>query len=296
MLRRHERQRRRRHDVQDRRELVRRSRGRRDEPGNHVHRRRKHQDAADDLVHRVELVTEPGRHAKIAAAATEGPEEVGMRVGVHAQELAVGRHDVRRQKAVHREAMFPGEIPDAATQRDATNPHRTGVAKARRQTVGPNPSRVTGRRQPRFRPCGARGDVDLERLHRAQIEHDAPVGRAVAGTTVTAAANRELDAILAREGDDLTDTTGVDRLHDGPRPPVEPAHEERAGLIVAGVIGRDHPALHDRAQFRKRNRSARNVHEILLPGTRSTVLMQRRVQASHHCIAVVSKRSDGTHH
>ena len=47
-------------------------------------------------------------------------------------------------------------------------------------------------------------DVDVERLHVAQVEDDAAVGHAVAGAAVAAAADGELEAGLARERDDAS--------------------------------------------------------------------------------------------
>ena len=62
---------------------------------------------------------------------------------------------------------------------------------------------------PAVRPVSAqavrRSDVDLERLHVREVEHDAAVGDAVAGDAVAAAADGELQPGLARERDDARD-------------------------------------------------------------------------------------------
>ena len=53
-----------------------------------VGRRGQDQHAADDRADLVEPELEPGRDAEVAAAAADRPEQVGVRLGVHAQELA----------------------------------------------------------------------------------------------------------------------------------------------------------------------------------------------------------------
>ena len=69
---------------------------------------------------------------------------------------------------------------------------------------------------PAVRPASAHATrlarVDLERLQVAQVDDEAAVGGAVAGAAVAAAADRELEPVVAGEGDDESDVGGVGRL------------------------------------------------------------------------------------
>ena len=132
----HERHRRRPHHVRDRRELLGRGLGLGHEPLDRVDRGGEQQHPADHGVERMEREPEPGRDAEVAAAAADRPEQVGLVLGVHAVELAVGGHDLGGQQAVDREAVLADEVPDAAAERDPPDPHRTRVAEPDPQPMG----------------------------------------------------------------------------------------------------------------------------------------------------------------
>jgi hypothetical protein len=109
----HERHRRREHDVEDRRQLLRRGLGLGDGRNDDVGGRRQHQHPADDLVELVQPEPEPGRDPKVPAATAERPKEIGVVLGVHPQDAAVGRDQVGRDQVVDRQAVLAGEVPDA---------------------------------------------------------------------------------------------------------------------------------------------------------------------------------------
>ncbi len=126
--------------------------------GDDVGRRRQDQHAAHDRVDLVQPELEAGRDAEVAAAAADRPEEVRVRLGVDAQELAVGGHDVGGQQVVDREAVLADQVPDAAAQRDPPDPDRAGVAEPGRQAVRSCRGRVLARGQTLSRPtrCAVR--------------------------------------------------------------------------------------------------------------------------------------------
>ena len=71
----------------------------------HLRRARERMDheAADDhRPDRVQPVLERGDDAEVAAAAADGPEEIGVLGGARVDELAVGEHDVGAQQVVDR--------------------------------------------------------------------------------------------------------------------------------------------------------------------------------------------------
>jgi hypothetical protein len=49
---------------------------------------------------------ESRRDSEVAAPATYRPEEIGVRVGIHANELAVRSYDVGGQEVVDRQAVL----------------------------------------------------------------------------------------------------------------------------------------------------------------------------------------------
>ena len=169
-----------------------------DEGGDDVGRRRQHQHAAHHGADRVQPELEPGRDAEVAAAATDRPEQVRVRLGVHVQELpsavttsAASRSSIVRPYLRTRYPMPPPSVMPA-------DPDRAGVAEPGRQAVGAGRGRVLPGGQARLGPRGAPVDVDVQRAHVREVEHDPPLGR-VAGAAVAAAADGELQPGLAGE-------------------------------------------------------------------------------------------------
>jgi hypothetical protein len=172
-----------------------------------------------------------------------------MGAGVGADRPAVGGDQLGGQQAVDGEAVLAGQVADAAAHGDATDTHRGGVAETDGQPV---PGRLAGELtggQSRLGPGGLPGGVDLQRLEVRQVEHDAPIADAMAGTAVPAATDGQLQPALGRQRDHLGDLGGIGGPHDGLGSAVEPAVEQRSCLVVAGVVGGDDPAVDGRAQL-----------------------------------------------
>jgi hypothetical protein len=76
------------------------------------------------------------RHdAEVAAAAAEGPEEVGILVGAGGDALAAGQHDVGRQRVVDRQPVLARQVAVAAAEREAADPGGGDDAADRREPV-----------------------------------------------------------------------------------------------------------------------------------------------------------------
>ena len=85
-----------------------------------------------------------------------------------------------------------------------------------------------------------------------RVEHDAPVGDAVPGGAVAAAADCEFQpGLLASEM--TREVGGVGGADDNRRPTVDVAQEDGAGPVVAGVVGGDHPTVEGGPQPRDRD-------------------------------------------
>ena len=58
----------------------------------------------------------PGRHPEVAPAAPDGPEQVGVGLGVDLQDLAVGGHHLGREQAVDGQPVLADQEPDPAAR------------------------------------------------------------------------------------------------------------------------------------------------------------------------------------
>jgi hypothetical protein len=243
VLGREERQRRRGHDVGDRRELVRRGLRLRDERGDHVGGRGQEQRPADDPLEWVQAEPQPRRYAEVPAASAESPEQVRMVVGVDPQQPAVRRHDLGREQVVDGEAVLAHEQADAAAQRDPADADRPGVAEPGREAVRARRGRVRARGQAPARPGGAPVDVDLEPPQRRDVEHDPALGDAVTRGAVAAAADGELGSRLAGVRDDARHVVRIGHADDRLGAAVDRAGEDGTCLVVSLVVRHQDPAV-----------------------------------------------------
>ena len=214
--------------------------GRRDEARDRLGRRRQDEQPAGDGVDRMEPVPEPRDDAEVAAAAADRPEQVRVRVGVGAHELAVRGHDVGREQVVDREPVLAHEVADAAAEGEAADADGAGVAEADAEPVLRGRDGDLAGRRAGLGPGRARVGVDLDGLQQREVENDPALADAVAGAAVAAAAHGQLQAVLAGQPDDGRDLGGVGRPDDHRRPAVDERQEDRAGGVVVLVAGCDH--------------------------------------------------------
>ena len=133
--------------------------------------------------------------------------------------------------------------------------------KPGRETVLDGRGRILDRCQAGLRPGRPVRGVDLEPLHVVEIEDDAVVDRAVTGGAVTAAANGELDAVIAREVHDGHDVVGVCHADDRGRPPIGGGRDEDGpGRLVIRVFRADDPAADRGLQVRDGDGCCRLLH------------------------------------
>ena len=242
------------HDIGDRRELVgSRLRGGH-EPGDHLRRGRQEEHAPDDRRQLVQPVLEARHHPEVAATAANRPEQVGLVLRVGAHQLAVGGDHIGRQDVVDGQAELAGEEADAATHGDAADPHRARVAEPDHETVRAERGRKLAGGQSRLCPDGPARNVDVETLHRRQIEHDAAVARPESDPTVPAAANRELQASVPCEVD-RTDDVRIRLGADDHRGTRVLSVDDDPRLVVLGVVRSDDLSGQLAAQVIDRDRS-----------------------------------------
>ena len=117
---------------------------------------------------------------------------------------------------------------------------RAGVAEPDRQAMVAAASLSSAAVRPALGPRGAPRDVDVDRLHRPEIEHDPALGSAVTGAAVTAAADRELHAPLAGVDHDVGHVGRVGDPDDDRRMGVDSAEEDGASRVIVGIARGDH--------------------------------------------------------
>jgi len=83
---------------------------------------------------------------------------------------------------------------------------------------------------------GPTGEVDLDALERAQVDHDAVVAYGVAGPGVAAGAHGDRKVVSASVAQHGGDVAGVGRLRDHRRTAVDRAVEHGASGVVVGIV------------------------------------------------------------
>ena len=166
-----------------------------------------------------------------------------MRILAGRDLAAIGRDDLDGDEGVDGQAVLADEPADPATEGQAGDADRSGVAERRREPVGRDGDRVLAGGQAGLRPGEPALGIDVETLHRAEVEDDAAVIRAVAGEAVPAAADRQLEAGLAGQDDGPGDIVRIGRANDQGRALVGVRVVDLAGFVVVGAAGQDDRAV-----------------------------------------------------
>ena len=197
----------------------------------------------EDGPHLVQPEEEGGDDSEVATTAAQRPEEVGVRLRGGGHSLSAGEDDVSLQQVVDREAELPGQMAEAAAQREAADTRGADDAAGGREAV------LAGRRVD-FLPDAAATDprgpgarVHLYPLKAGEVDHQAVVAGTEAAAIVAAAANRKQNAPLARERHGTGDVVGVGDSRDQPGAAVDHRVVDAARLFVARVSGRRQHAL-----------------------------------------------------
>src|SRR5690606_22909654 len=98
---------------------------------------------------------------------------------------------------------------------------------------------VLAGRHPRLDPCRAPFDVDVERLHVREVEHDAAVGDTVPGQTMASTAHSQFKAAFTGELHHTDHFQRIDGAGDDGRPAVEVTYKHGAPLVISRVARRE---------------------------------------------------------
>ena len=154
---------------------------------------------AGDHLQRVQSIFQRCGDAEVAAAATQGPEQIRARVRRHVEDVAVGGHQLDRGQVVGREPVLRHQPAQAAAQRQPGDAGRRDRAARDGEPVGRSLAIQLAPQHAALRAHGTRARVDVDPLHRRQVDHQRAVDHGAAGNVVTAAAHADLEALGARE-------------------------------------------------------------------------------------------------
>jgi hypothetical protein len=178
-----------------------------------------------------------GHDAEVAAAAAQRPEQLGLVLGVDADQLPLGGDELERRDGVGLQPVLAREPPHAATERVA------GDADVGRGAV--QPSQAMGRQaRADAIPLDAGADanaagagIDADLLQAADVDEEQIVHVAQRRLVVGGRLRRDAQPEALGERDGLGDVAGVGRERDRGGPLVDEQIERRARLVVARVVG-----------------------------------------------------------
>jgi hypothetical protein len=156
----------------------------------------------------------------------------------HVAHVAFGRHELDRVHVVGRQPVLrhqPAETaaecePGDAGGRDRTTGHGEPVGVGLAIQLAPEHAPL--------RPYGTRARVDIDPLHRAQIDHQRPVDHGTSRNVVTAATHADVEVLCAREPNGVRDVGSALAARDQRRVAVDQSVVDSARFLVAAVARR----------------------------------------------------------
>nr|WP_244439375.1 hypothetical protein [Azospirillum baldaniorum] len=170
---------------------------------------------------------------KLAAAAADGPEEVGVLVGAGAQELPVCGDHVGGQQIVHRQPVFAGQPAEPAAQRQPGDAGGRVDADRHGQPESLGLPVQVAQRGAGGHPRGPADGVDMDEAQGAEVDQQPPIAQGIAGDVVTAAAHGDQQPVLPREAHRLHDVRGTGAAGDQAGPAVDHGVPDRPGFVIA---------------------------------------------------------------
>ena len=141
------------------------------------------------------LEQEARHHAKVAAAAAQGPEEIGVLALAGRDKTAIGQDDVRLEQVVDRQAVLAREVARAPAEGEARDAGGRDDAKGHGQAERVGGVIDVARRAAGIDPNGAARRIDAHALHQRQVDHQTVVAAAKAGAVVAAAPDGDEQAL-----------------------------------------------------------------------------------------------------
>ncbi len=188
----------------------------------------------------MKLVLERRDDPKVAAAASNAPEQILVLLGAGPQQLSVGGRHVGGDQVVASQSMTSVEPAQPAAEREPCDPRRRHDSQRRRQLERLGGAVELSQREPGLGPGYPSLWINPQGLHAGQVQHHGAVADGVPCNTVTAAAHRDGKVVSTCERDTAAHVGGIHRPDHGARAPIDHAVEHRTCLVVAAVAGADH--------------------------------------------------------
>ena len=201
-----------------------------------------HEEAAEHGRDRVRPEGEAGDDPEVAAAAPERPEEVRVLVGAGADDAAVGGDELEAADVVAGEPVLAHEPADAAAERQPGDAGLRDDADRHREAVEMGLPVDVAKGGAALHPHGGGLGVDDHAAHVGEVDDEPVVAERPAGDVVAAAAHRDQQVVVAGEAhgaDHVGDAAAAD---DQPGPAVDRGVPDRAGDVVARILGQDRAA------------------------------------------------------
>ena len=196
----------------------------------------------------VEIELQGGDHAETAAAAADGPEQVGVLVAAGGADHAVGGDDLDRAQVVAAEAVGAHHHAESAAEGEAGDAGDRHLSAGGGQPVdlgGPVDLAPGGAG---LHAGGSGGGVDVDGPHRGEVDDQAVVADGAAGHLVAATADGRDGAMVPCDSYGLDDVGHVGAARDDGGVAVDQPVPDPTGLVVGGVITVDDLAAERRAQ------------------------------------------------
>ena len=203
----------------------------------HLARRvdRMRDQAAGDHLQRMERVLERGRDAEVAAAAAKRPEQIRIGFRVHVEDAPVGSDELDCGQVVGREPVLRHQPAEPAAEGEASDSRGRDRAAGDREPVRRGLAVQLAPEHATLRPHRARARVDVDALHRRQVDHQRAVDHRAPGDVVAAAAHTDVQTLRAREPDRVRDVRRVLAARDQRRPPVDQPVVDAPRVVVAFI-------------------------------------------------------------
>ena len=187
----------------------------------------------------VRPVIESGHDSKVPATAPQGPEQVGMLLPAHREQLAVRGHHFESTDVVAAQAVLAphpavaageGQTGDTGLRDQA---QRDGKTVRLGRPIDITDQRATGRTHPPRRAVN--GDI----AEPAQVDHQSVVDHRGAGHVMPAATHRDSQVMIAGIPHGLRDISSASAVHNQLGTLVDGAVPDAPRLVVGGVHGAD---------------------------------------------------------
>jgi hypothetical protein len=166
------------------------------------------QKAAQNGVYRPGLEFERGDHSKVAAPATEGPEQILVLRVAGSEHFAVGGNDLARNEIINGHAVLTKQPTDATTQGEARNASFRDYPARNSETEWMGfPVKIT-KSGAALNANSASGWFHMDCAHAGEVNHNAIVTKCATTDVVTATSYRRQQILSARKlngSDDIGD-------------------------------------------------------------------------------------------